>query len=176
MRRSLARSIDGVHDSSWIRREVQDAQQESQRLQEKGDEYLQDMDRIVAARDALADADIDSEELDGHLTELDQMLHDAEQELESEVITEMEDNEALMLELQEMAEDAASEHDAILTEIDTNTKVTGHELADVTKDIDSEGQALKDAAREAADALSAQIEQASALQRNARMRSIRRGR
>lgn len=176
MRRSLTHSIDGVHDSSWIRKETQDRQQEAQKLREQGGGYVDDMDRIVAARDAIADADIDSDEIDGHLTELDQMLRDAEQELESNVITKMEENEEIMLELEEMAEEAASEHDAILAEVDTNTRFTGHEITDVAKDIETEGEALKDAAREAADALSAQIEQAAALRRNAQMRSIRRGR
>lgn len=173
MRRSIARNIDGVHDSAWIRRETHDAQAEGKRLQEEGQRYLNDMDRIVSVLDAINDSNIDQDEADRSRTELDQMLAEAQEAAEADVVSKMEENEARLLELQEMAEDAASEHEAIAEGVDTAVEVTGFGISDVVRDIDAEGDALSDAASEAAAELDLQIQQAEMLQREARLRAIR---
>lgn len=176
MRRSLSHSIDGVHDSAWIRRETEDAKAEGEWLKEKGGIYIDDMDKLNALADALEKAAIDQDEVRARLTELDRMLEEAEQDLQDNVIAEMEDNESKILSLQEMAEDAASEHESILEVADTSVEVTGFGITDVVDGVDSEGKALNDVASEAAKALDLQMQQAATLEREARMRAIRRGR
>lgn len=176
MRRSRALSIDGVHDSTWIRRETEEAQRESDSLRDAGQQYLDDMDRLLAVIDAIDDADIDQDEADESRAELERMLEEAQEQVETEVVSPMEANEERLLQLQEMAEEAVDEHEEITRGVDTANEVTGFGIVDVIRDIDREGEALSDAASEAASALDLQIKQAETLRREARMRSLRGGR
>ncbi|MBR3224537.1 MAG: hypothetical protein IKF78_04360 [Atopobiaceae bacterium] len=115
MRRSLARNIDGIHDSSSIRRELDDRRDEFDELEELGAEYRDSVDSINENIVALENAQsIDEAERRARIRELvlvrEALLREEQEDVErpqDEIIDEMS-------RLEDSASDASGEHDRIL--------------------------------------------------------------